>query len=189
MIGSTTLNKLINGCVKRDRSCQQKIYELYYGKMMGVCLRYASNREEAKDLLHDGFIKVFENIGKFNFSGSFDGWVRRIMINTTIDHYRKNKNVFVKDVDEFTNLEMEEQEVEVLSQLKTEDIMKLVQQLSPAYKAVFNMYVIDGLSHKEVAEELGISIGTSKSNLAKGKQNLKKMLDEIKRYELNDEKL
>ena len=84
---------------------------------------------------------------------------------------------------------MEEHEVEVLSQLKTEDILKLVQQLSPAYKAVFNMYVIDGLSHKEVAEELGISIGTSKSNLAKAKQNLKKMLEEIKRYELNDEKL
>ena len=111
------------------------------------------------------------------------------MINTTIDHYRKNKNVFVKDVDEFTNMEMEEQEVEVLSQLKTEDIMKLVQRLSPAYKAVFNMYVIDGLSHKEVAEELGISVGTSKSNLAKAKHNLKKLIEEIKRYEFNEEKL
>lgn len=189
MIGSTTLKKLINGCAKRDRACQQKIYELYYGKMMGVCLRYTGNREEAKDLLHDGFIKVFENIKKFNFSGSFDGWVRRIMINTTIDYFRKNKNVFVKDADEFANLEMEEQEIEVLSQLKTEDILKLVQQLSPAYRAVFNMYVIEGLSHKEVAEELGISVGTSKSNLAKAKHNLKKLIEEVRRYELNEEKL
>ncbi len=187
MIGSTAMDKLIVGCAKGDRECQQKIYELLYGKMMGVCLRYSNNREEAKDLLHDGFLKVFENIGKFNFSGSFEGWVRRIMINTTIDYFRKNKNIYVKDIEEFKNIENEEPTYDVLSHLRTEDILKAVQTLSPAYRAVFNLYVIEGYSHKEVAEELGISVGTSKSNLAKAKNNLKKKFVNIGETEFNEQ--
>jgi RNA polymerase sigma-70 factor (ECF subfamily) len=97
------------------------------------------------------------------------------MVNTTIDHFRKNKNVFVKDIEDFNNVATEEPDVDVLSQLRTEDIMKAVQTLSPAYRMVFSLYVVDGYSHKEVAEELGISVGTSKSNLAKAKNNLKKL--------------
>ncbi|MBL4755081.1 MAG: sigma-70 family RNA polymerase sigma factor [Flavobacteriales bacterium] len=179
MLGSTTIDKLIAGCTKGDRKCQRTVYEMFYGKMMGVCLRYTNNKEEAQDLLHDGFIKVFENIHKFNYSGSFEGWIRRIMVNTTIDHFRKNKNVFVKDIDDFNNLATEEPDVDILSQLRTEDIMKAVQTLSPAYRAVFGLYVIEGYSHKEVAEELGISVGTSKSNLAKAKNNLKKLFTAV----------
>lgn len=180
-----SIKNLIEGCAKGDRNCQKKIYELYYGKMMGVCLRYAKNREEAKDLLHDGFMKVFDNINKFNFSGSFDGWVRRIMVNTTIDHYRKNKNIFLKDIEDFNNLEYEETDTDVLSQLRTEDILKLVQQLSPACRTVFSLYVVEGYSHKEVADELGISVGTSKSNLSKAKYNLQKMFSSLKKVEMN----
>ena len=179
MLGSTTIDTLIAGCAKGDRKCQRTVYEMFYGKMMGVCLRYANNKEEAQDLLHDGFIKVFENIKKFNYSGSFEGWIRRIMVNTTIDHYRKNKNVFVKDVEDFNNIEAEEPDVDILSQLRTEDIMKAVQTLSPAYRTVFGLYVIEGYSHKEVAKELGISVGTSKSNLAKAKNNLKKLFIKV----------
>jgi len=175
-IGNSTLEKIIAGCVKGDRESQRRLYELYYSKMMGVCVRYASNREEAKDLLHDGFLKIFDHIKKFNHTGSFEGWVRRIMINTTIDHFRKNKHVFLKDTNEFQNIENEEPDLDILSQLRTEDILKAVQKLSPAYRAVFNLYVIEGYTHKEVAEELGISIGTSKSNLAKAKNNLKKIV-------------
>ena len=175
MQSSTTIDEIIAGCAKGDRKCQRKVYEMFYGKMMGVCLRYTNNKEEARDLLHDGFIKVFENINKFNYSGSFEGWIRRIMVNTTIDHFRKNKNVFVKDVEDFNNIATEEPDVDVLSQLRTEDIMKAVQTLSPAYRMVFSLHVVEGYSHKEVAEELGISVGTSKSNLAKAKNNLKKL--------------
>jgi len=174
-MGSTTIDKLIAGCSKGDRKCQQIIYEKFYMKMMGVCLRYASNKQEAQDLVHDGFIKVFENIKKYNYSGSFEGWTRRIMVNTAIDYYRKNKNIFTKESQDFANLESEEPDQDVLSQLRTEDIMKAVQSLSPGYRAVFNLYVVEGYSHKEVSKELGISIGTSKSNLAKAKKNLRKL--------------
>jgi len=179
MQSSTTIDKIIAGCAKQDRKCQKMVYEMFYGKMMGVCLRYTNNKEEARDLLHDGFIKVFENINKFNYSGSFEGWIRRIMVNTTIDHFRKNKNIFVKDVEDFNNVATEEPDIDVLSQLRTEDIMKAVQTLSPAYRMVFSLYVIEGYSHKEVAEELGISVGTSKSNLAKAKNNLKKLFKAV----------
>jgi RNA polymerase sigma-70 factor (ECF subfamily) len=179
MQGSTTIDKVIAGCAKGDRQCQRTVYEMFYGKMMGVCLRYTNNKEEARDLLHDGFIKVFENINKFNYSGSFEGWIRRIMVNTTIDHFRKNKNIFVKDIDDFSNIATEEPDIDVLSQLRTEDIMKTVQTLSPAYRMVFSLYVIEGYSHKEVAEELGISVGTSKSNLAKAKHNLKRLFKAV----------
>jgi RNA polymerase sigma-70 factor (ECF subfamily) len=101
------------------------------------------------------------------------------MVNTTIDHFRKNKNIFVKDIDDFSNIATEEPDIDVLSQLRTEDIMKTVQTLSPAYRMVFSLYVIEGYSHKEVAEELGISVGTSKSNLAKAKHNLKRLFKAV----------
>ncbi len=174
-MSSTTIDKLIAGCAKGDRKSQQVIYEKFYTKMMGVCLRYASNKQEAQDLVHDGFLKVFEKISKYNYSGSFEGWIRRIMINTSIDYYRKNKNIFTKDNQDFANIEGEEPEQDVLSQLRTEDIMKAVQSLSPGYRAVFNLYVVEGYSHKEVSDELGISVGTSKSNLAKAKKNLRRL--------------
>ena len=176
MSGNSTIEKLIAGCAKGDRESQRRIYELYYSKMMGVCVRYSGNREEAKDLLHDGFLKVFEHINKFSNIGSFEGWMRRIMINTVIDSYRKNKNIFSTDANEFENIKNEEPDLDILRQLNTEDVLKAVQRLSPGYRAVFNLYVIEGFSHKEVAKELGISIGTSKSNLAKAKSNLKKIV-------------
>ena len=183
MISDSATERIIAGCVRKDRKSQQKLYELYYGKMMGVCLRYVGNQEEAKDLLHDGFLKVFDNIRKFNHTGSFEGWIRRIMINTAIDHFRKNKHVHLKGEENFKNITYEEPNLDVLSQLRLEDILKVVQKLSPAYKTVFNLYVIEGYSHKEVAEELSISIGTSKSNLAKAKNNLRKIFSKLKNEE------
>ncbi len=107
------------------------------------------------------------------------------MVNTTIDHYRKNKNIFLKDIEDFNNLEYEETDTDVLSQLRTEDILKLVQQLSPACRTVFSLYVVEGYSHKEVADELGISVGTSKSNLSKAKYNLQEMFSSLKKVEMN----
>lgn len=157
---------------------------MFYGKMYAVCLRYIKDEDVAKDVVQDGFIKVFDKIGKYNHQGSFEGWMRRLIVNTAIDFLRKQKNHFVamdndavmKDVDDQLNIE--EGVDEELLQIKAELAMEAVQELSPAYRTVFNMYVIENYSHREIAEILDISEGTSKSNLAKAKQNLRKILEE-----------
>jgi len=172
------LDHIVKKCVKGDRKSQQELYKYFYSTMMGICYRYSKNKEDAKDLLQDGFVKVFKNIHKYNFNGSLEGWIRRIMVNTAIDHFRKNKNVFmVNDEDGFI---LENSKVEsadsIYSQFGVEDIMEAIQALSPAYKAVFNLNVIEGFPHKEIAAKLNISEGTSKSNLAKAKMKLRKLL-------------
>lgn len=172
------VENLIQGCIDGDRKCQQKLYETYYGKMMVVCLRYATDHDEALDIFQEAFIKVFNNLVRYGSKGSFEGWVRRIMVNTAIDHIRKNKKLkeMVELNEEITYLEEGEDGEDLLDKVSFDDLLNCVQDLTPAYRSVFNMYVVDGFSHKEIAEELGISEGTSKSNLAKAKMNLKKML-------------
>ena len=151
--------------------------------MYGVCLRYSGNVEDANDLLQEGFIKVFKNLGKFRGDGSFEGWVRRIFVNTSIEHFRKKVKLYnVSEVQENT---IEDIELNVLDSMAEKDIISLVHELSPGYKAVFNMHVIEGYSHKEIGDMLGISEGTSKSQLARAKMILQKkvnlFLDEKRR--------
>lgn len=151
--------------------------------MMAVCRRYTNNEDQAKDILQDGFIKVFRNIQNFNFEGSFEGWVRRIVVNTAIDFFRRkkkdyllmNENQSVEDFEESLLDEADEDE-EVVIPFNVNDVIRAMQKLSPAYRTVFNLYVFEDLAHKEIAQQLDISIGTSKSNLAKAKANLKKIL-------------
>lgn len=151
---------------------------MYYSKMMGVCYRYTKNTEDARDILQDGFVKVYSNLKKYTFKGSLEGWIRRIMVNTAIDNYRKQKDVFF--VDDDTGFILENSKIEspdsIYSKFGEDVIIGAIQSLSPAYQAVFNLNVIEGYQHKEIAEKLNISEGTSKSNLAKAKQNLKKIL-------------
>ena len=175
------LKLIIDGCAKNDRKSQQYLYKFLYGKMMAVCMRYTNNEDEAKDVLQEGFLKVFGSIGNYAHTGSFEGWVKRIMVNTSIDYYRKRKREKIVNADSDYLFDIEEKEVffneeeeELLVDPKI--VTKEIQNLSPAYKTVFNMYVVEGYSHKEIAEELGISEGTSKSNLAKAKINLRKQL-------------
>jgi len=175
------LKAAIEGSVKGDSRSQEKIFRTYYGRMMGVTLRYVNDENLAKDLVQEGFIKVFEKVGIYNQSGAFEGWVRRIIANTAIDYVRKKKReLLVLDDDSSYDgkygLHTEEEEENIYSGIKPETIVAALAALSPAYKLVFNMYVIEGYTHKEIAEELNISIGTSKSNLAKAKQKLKKIL-------------
>lgn len=174
------LFEIIEGCIRGERNCQQKIYETYYGKMLGVCLRYTKEKENALDILQDGFMKVFSNMKLFENKGSFEGWIRKIMINTAIDYYRKNKKSVMfadsKYVENNAEGIMEENNEEEFLSISTNEIMEAVQQLTPAYKTVFNMYVVDGYTHKEISEQLGINEGTSKSNFSKAKANLKKLL-------------
>ena len=148
----------INGCAAGDRVCQKKIYTLYYQKMMGVCLRYSKDQDEAKDILHDGFLKVFDSVHKYNFKGSFEGWVRRIIVNTTVDFFRKNK-IKSKSLDyeaDILDLESwnEQDDTSMFNQFNMQEVMAEIQNLSPAYRTVFNMFVLEEYSHKEIADQL-----------------------------------
>ncbi|MCC6577876.1 MAG: sigma-70 family RNA polymerase sigma factor [Flavobacteriales bacterium] len=179
------LEPLIDGCIAGERRSQQRVYELYYGKMLAVCLRYTKNTDQAKDILQDGFIKVFRSMDRFNRSGSFEGWVRRIMVNTAIDHFRRTKNAYLllgeeRSIEDFGDQDeedvLEDSAGEEELELRPADVINAMQKLTPAYRTVFNLYVFEEMTHKEIADLLGINVGTSKSNLAKAKNNLKKML-------------
>jgi len=173
------LFEIIEGCVKGDSKSQQIVYQKFYGKMLGACMRYSKDREEARDILQDGFLKVFTNIRSYTGTGSFEGWIRKVIINTALDYIRKNKQLIQyanSDYVEENAEEIQEEESNEHQNISTEEIMKAVQQLPTAYRTVFNMFVVDGFSHQEIANELGINIGTSKSNLSKAKVHLKKTL-------------
>ena len=146
---------------------QEELYHRFAPKMYAVCLRYAGNAEEAEDILQEGFIKIFNKIESFRREGSFEGWIRRIFVNTAIEHFRK-KN-YLKPLTEVEENTVEGKYLSVLDTLAEKDIIQLVQQLSPGYRTVFNMYVIEGYTHKQIAEILGISEGTSKSQLSRAK--------------------
>lgn len=172
----------IKGCKRNDKKCQRNIYEFLFSPMMGVCMRYAQDRQEATDILQDGFIKVFDKIGLYDDNGSFEGWVRRIIVNTAIDAIRKRKNELLTDDTSIyqshdDQLDDEESETTAYRGLGVGDVVDAMQQLSPIYRAVFNMYVMDGLTHQEIAEELNISVGTSKSNLSKARARIKAILE------------
>ena len=179
------INQLIDGCIKGDRNSQQVLYKMFYGKMLGVCMRYVKDQDEAKDLLQEGFIKVFGHISDFEKSGTLEGWIRRIMVNTSIDFYRKNKKNILKVDSDYLETKVEniedENDANEYNGLQPKDIMDAVQKLTPVYRTIFNMYVVDGYTHKQIAEQLGINEGTSKSNYFKAKANIRKLLaDKIK---------
>jgi RNA polymerase sigma-70 factor (ECF subfamily) len=156
---------------------QFELYQQFAPKMYGVCLRYAGNAEEAEDILQEGFIKIFNKIGSYRGDGSFEGWIRRIFVNTAIEHFRKK--TYLQPLTEVEENTMEGKYLSVLDKLAEKDIIQLVQQLSPGYRTVFNMYVVEGYTHKQIAEALGISEGTSKSQLSRAKQILQDM---VKRF-------
>ena len=165
---------LLEGCIRGDRKMQHELYDRFAPKMYGVCLRYAANVEEAEDILQEGFIRVFKKIASFRREGSFEGWIRRIFVNTAIEHYRKK--IYLQPITEHEETTVEGGYLSVLDNLAEKDIIRLVQQLSPGYRTVFNMYVVEGYSHKQIAEQLGISEGTSKSQLSRAKQILQDLV-------------
>ena len=157
-----------------DRLMQRELYNRFASKMYGVCLRYAANAEEAEDILQEGFIKVFKKMSSFRGEGSFEGWIRRIFVNTAIEHYRKK--IYLQPITEHEEATVEGKYLSVLDSLAEKDIINLVQQLSPGYRTVFNMYVVEGYTHKQIGEQLGISEGTSKSQLSRAKQILQELV-------------
>ncbi len=168
--------EIINGCIREDKACQYALYKAFAGKMLAVCKRYGRTDLEAEDILQEGFIKVYDNISKFRGNGSFEGWVRRIMVNTALKMYRKNsfKNEVIgiaEDYDEPTD-------AHVLEKMSSAEMMKMVDGLPDGYKVVFNLYAIEGFSHAEIADTLGVNEGTSRSQLAKARKWLQKKIQE-----------
>lgn len=176
---------IIGGCVKGKRKAFNMLYRKYAPIMLAICMRYSSGRADAEDILQEGFIKVFSHIGNYRHEGSFEGWIKRIMINTAIDHYQQRlKKGFQYQIDEMDEHELlndqadHDPELPQYLQVEKQSLMDLMQKLPDGYRLVFNLYAIEGHSHKEIAETLGISENTSKTQLMKARRSLRKMLIE-----------
>ena len=162
--------ELIQGCLQEDSRCQQELFRCYAGKMMAVCLRYARHRLEAEDILQDAFLKVFKHLDKFEFKGSFEGWIRRIVVNTALKHF--NKKAFVNEqfgAELYPDIPVEP---DAYDHLREEELMEMVASLPDGYRVVFNLYALEGYNHKEIAELLGIQESTSRSQLVKARKML-----------------
>lgn len=169
---------IIEGCRQWKRSSQEALYRQFFGYAMAICLRYAANKDEAVEILNDGFLKIFNHIHAYDTSRPFKSWLSKIMANTAIDHLRSNKKIsFSEDITQAYDLGVSDDKA--LDKLAYEEILQLVQDLPPAYKTVFNLYVMEGFQHQEIADLLGISEGTSKSNLFKAKRILKTKIEEL----------
>jgi len=180
MASETSEIKLIEDCIKGKRRAQSKLYKKYVKTMLGLCLRYSRNKSEAEDVLQEGFIKVFMNIKNFRMEGSFEGWMKRIMVNTALLNSRDNlKHYFHADIDSFEERITDQAIFETEENFSAKELMNLVQGLPDGYRVVFNLYVFENYTHKEIAETLEISEGTSKSQLARARKFLQNKLREL----------
>jgi len=167
-----TEEELIKRCLKNDKWALEELYKQYAPKMFGICLRYAKNQMEAEDILQEGFIKVYRNLNRFRYKGSFEGWMRRTFVNTSINHYKKNLR-HAREMDS-EDVEIENNnDLKVLDKISTDELMAIIQRLPEGYKVVFNLNVIEGYTHKSIGQMLGISENTSKSQLLRAKRLLK----------------
>jgi RNA polymerase sigma-70 factor (ECF subfamily) len=173
--------ELIDKCLDNDPFAQELLYRRYASRMYGICLRYVRQKDEASDILQDGFIRVFMNLKHYRGEGSFEGWVRRIIVNTAINHYKSNvkfsRDLSIDDVRPANHIDND-----ALSRISTEELLKVVQELPDGFRMVFNLYVIEGYDHKEIGQMLGISESTSKSQLHRAKAALQKKL--LKEYNI-----
>ncbi len=176
-----TLDELIIQCKKQDAKAQGELYTRFSGTLFAVCLKYSSNYAEAEDSLQDAFLTIFRTVGQFKEKGSFEGWMKRIAVNTVLQKYRKQK---VFDIAREDQIEDAEVEIET-DEIPLDFLLKIIQELPDRYRLVFNMYVMDGYSHKEIAEMLEISDGTSKSNLARARGILKIKVEGYKTQNIN----
>jgi len=155
--------KLIQRCINGDRQSQSQLYRLFAQRMLGVCMRYSKNREEAEEILQEGFLQVFRSLHSFKQAGSFEGWIRKIMVNCAIKHFRSRSKLNpVINIESVVERQCDDDDA--LGSLSKKELLQMVQSLSPAYRMIFNLYVFEGMKHREIAEQLGISEGTSKSN-------------------------
>ena len=178
------IDEILKGCLSGDRRSQEHLYKMFSARMFGLCLQYSNNYDDAKDILQEGFIKVFQKLKQFDKRGSFEGWIRRIMINTALERYRSQTRLYP-----LTEQDVRREDLiyeEVFETLTARDLVKLMQELPPRYRMVFNLYAIEGYTHKEVGDMMGISVGTSKSNLSRARQILQ---EKVKRYYNSNENI
>lgn len=169
--------ELIKDCLKQDRKAQEQLYHAFSKKMYGICLGYAKDRDEAKDILQEGFIKIFTNLKNYTAKGSFEGWIRKIIVHTAIDHYRKSMkesaSVNIENIAEIQTT------YSVLETMGAKELLILIHKLPEGARVIFNLYVVEGYTHKEIAELLNISEGTSKSQFSRGKQLLQAWVSKL----------
>lgn len=181
MLSADELSMYIRGCAQNERASQKKIYNSFYGYAMAICDCYANNEDDAVEILNDGFLKIFKEIHRYtpaytNEINSFKGWLRKIMVYTAIDHFRKNKKHHVVGELDMAVVQPAGHEESGLDKISYDEIIRFIQNLSPAYRTVLSLFIIEGFTHEEIADKLGISVGTSKSNLAKARKQLQKIL-------------
>lgn len=182
---TNVITEIVKDCKKGKRKAQEKLYKAFSGKMFAVCLYYSKNKDDAEDMLHNGFIKVFQKIDQFKGDGPFEAWIRRVFMNTALEQYRRKSILY--SVNEEIAYPEHVEDADVISQLSNDELIKLIQELSPAYQMIFNLYAIEGYSHKEISELLGIAEGTSKSNLARARVILQKKV--LKQFKISGRKL
>lgn len=168
-----SLKKLIKQCANNDRKAQEEVYQLFAGKLFSICLKYSKNKHEAQDNFQDGFVTIFDKIGQFKFNGSFEGWLKRVMINTILLKYRKKNvlNIITEEIPDEVVVDIDDDEISL------DFLLNLIQELPDRYRMVFNLYVLDGHSHREISTMLQIAEGTSKSNLARARAILKHKIE------------
>ena len=171
------LENIIKGCQKKQSKAQKELYDLFGSKMYGICLRYGGNQNDAKDILQDGFLKIYEKISQFEFKGSFEGWMRRIFVNTALERFRGQYKII--NIQDGWKESPEQSYEHISSSITAKELIALIQELSPKYRTVFNLYAIEGYSHKEISEMLNISEGTSKSNLSRARNILQEKIGDL----------
>ena len=183
------IKEIINGCLAGNRRDQELLYRRYAAKLYAVCLQYSGNDEEARDILQEGFIKIFENLGSYKHEGSFEGWMRRITVNTALEKFRSRHNLYrVDDIDQINEPDAEPDNQDYAG-LEANDLIEIIRELPPKYRMVFNLFAIEGYSHKEISRMVNISEGTSKSNLSRARVILQRRVSSytgIKRKYVNE---
>lgn len=178
-----TEQQIIEGCLRNNRKAQKLLYEKYSSKFLGMCMRYAKNRLEAEDILQEAFLKIFSRISQFSGIGSFEGWLKRIIVNTAITNYRQNlKHYYKQHIDEVNETDFDNRLAD--AEYSREELLNVIQGLPPGYRMVFNMFAIEGFQHKEIAEMLGIDVTTSKSQYSRAKKLLRQKLFELKKEKM-----
>jgi len=175
--------QIIDGCLKNSRKAQKMLYDKYSSKFLGMCMRYAKDRLEAEDILQEGFVKIFGRISQFSGLGSFEGWMKRIVVNTAITNYRQNlKHYYKQNIDDVNEADIEASFSD--SEYSLEELLKVIQALPPGYRMVFNMFAIEGFQHKEIADMMGIDVTTSKSQYSRAKKLLREKLAILKKEKM-----
>lgn len=179
------IQQIILECCKNSRRAQKELFDMFAPYMLGVCMRYAKNRAEAEDIIQEAFVKIFLNIKNYTATGSFEGWMRKVVVNTAITCYRQNlKYLFIENIENINEKEVENNNEEVENEYSEEQLLKIINSLPDGYRVIFNLYAIEGYKHKEISEILNIDENTSKSQFSRARKMIQQKL-----FQLSDKKI